>query len=100
MVDWPDDDYRIYAGNLGNEINDENLAQAFGKYPSFMKAKVVKDRKTGKSRGYGFISFANPDDYIRAMKEMNGNYLGKRPLKLSKSEWKERFGGDGDLNPN
>jgi hypothetical protein len=41
MVDWPDDDYRIFAGNLGNEVSDENLAMAFARYPSFLKAKVI-----------------------------------------------------------
>lgn len=40
MVDWPDDDYRIFVGNMGNEVKDEDLAMAFQRYPSFLKAKV------------------------------------------------------------
>ena len=97
MVDWPDDDHRIFVGNLGNEVNDEHLVAAFIKYPSFLKAKVasgdqvVRDKKSGKSKGFGFVSIGSPDDYIRAMKEMNGEYLGKWPLKLIKSDWKKRF---------
>ena len=42
MVDWPDDDHRIYVGNLGNEVKDQDLASAFAKYPSFLKAKVAR----------------------------------------------------------
>jgi RNA recognition motif-containing protein len=64
---------------------------AFNRYPSFIKAKVVRDGKSGKSKGYGFVSFGNPDDYVRAMKEMDGHYVGKRPLRLTKSDWKKRF---------
>lgn len=93
MVDWPDDDYRIFAGDLGNEVTDDHLARAFKKYPSFLRARVVRDNKTGKARGYGFVSIGNADDYIRAMKEMNGVYLGKRPLRLTKSNWKNRYNG-------
>eukprot|EP00349_Pseudokeronopsis_sp_Brazil_P003805 CAMPEP_0202962748 /NCGR_PEP_ID=MMETSP1396-20130829/6820_1 /ASSEMBLY_ACC=CAM_ASM_000872 /TAXON_ID= /ORGANISM="Pseudokeronopsis sp., Strain Brazil" /LENGTH=83 /DNA_ID=CAMNT_0049683503 /DNA_START=199 /DNA_END=450 /DNA_ORIENTATION=- len=67
---WPENDFRIFCGDLGNEVNDDVLANAFKKYPSFMKAKVIRDKRTLKSRGYGFVSLMNQDDYIRAMKEM------------------------------
>jgi len=40
MEDWPDNDYRIFCGNLGNEVTDEMLALSFRKYPSFNRAKV------------------------------------------------------------
>jgi len=40
MEDWPDNDYRIFVGNLGNEVTDEMLALAFRKYSSFSRAKV------------------------------------------------------------
>ena len=41
MNDWPDDDYRIFAGDLGNEVTDEHLASAFRKYGSFLRARVI-----------------------------------------------------------
>lgn len=91
MVDWPDDDFRIFVGDLGNEVNDEHLARAFSKYSTFLKARVVRDKRTNKTKGFGFVSMGSGDDYMRAMKEMNGVYLGKRPLKLMKSKWKNRF---------
>lgn len=91
MNEWPEDDYRIFAGDLGNEVSDEHLAGVFRKYSSFLRAKVIRDKRTGKTKGYGFVSFANPDDYVRGIKEMNGKYLGKRPLKLTKSKWKDRL---------
>lgn len=60
---------------MGNEVGDEALGRAFQKYPSFLKAKVVRDRRTGKSKGYGFVSFKNSDDFIKAMREMDGNFM-------------------------
>ena len=55
-----------------NEVNDDILARAFSRFPSFLKAKVIRDKRTGKTKGYGFVSFKDPSDYVRAMREMNG----------------------------
>ncbi|XP_022609381.1 RNA-binding protein 42 [Seriola dumerili] len=90
LLEWEADDFRIFCGDLGNEVNDDILARAFSRYPSFLKAKVVRDKRTGKTKGYGFVSFKDPNDYVRAMREMNGKYVGSRPIKLRKSMWKDR----------
>lgn len=90
LLEWDTDDFRIFCGDLGNEVNDDILARAFSRYPSFLKAKVVRDKRTGKTKGYGFVSFKDPNDYVRAMREMNGKYVGSRPIKLRKSMWKDR----------
>ncbi|VDN14587.1 unnamed protein product [Dibothriocephalus latus] len=84
------DDFRLFCGDLGNEVSDDTLTRAFSRYPSFQKAKVVVDKRSGKSRGYGFVSFSDPSDFTRAMREMNGKYIGNRPIKLKKSDWKNR----------
>lgn len=113
------DDFRIFVGDLGNEVSEEGLARAFQKYPSFLRAKVIKDSRSGKSKGYGFVSLKEGTDFIKAMKEMNGEagggatllaaqparpdspplpavarpagrYIGNRPIKLRRSTWKDR----------
>lgn len=71
LSDWSDDDFRIFCGDLGNDVNDELLTRTFNKYPSFQKAKVIRDKRTGKSKGYGFVSFKEPQDFIKAM-QMDG----------------------------
>jgi RNA recognition motif-containing protein len=54
-------------------VSDETLAGAFSKgHPSFVKAKVVRDKFTTKSKGYGFVSYGDPEDFMKAWKEMNG----------------------------
>ncbi|GFZ05958.1 RNA-binding (RRM/RBD/RNP motifs) family protein [Actinidia rufa] len=79
-----------FVVDLGNEVNDDVLSKAFARFPSFNMAKVVRDKRTGKTKGYGFVSFSNPLDLAAALKEMNGKYVGNRPIKLRKSNWKER----------
>ncbi|XP_077247722.1 uncharacterized protein LOC143887525 [Tasmannia lanceolata] len=90
LAEWPENDYRLFCGDLGNEVNDEVLSKAFTRFPSFNMGRVVRDKRTGKTRGYGFVSFANPSDLAAALKEMNGKYVGNRPIKLRKSTWRER----------
>jgi len=69
------DDFRLFCGDLGNEVTDDTLARAFNKYPSFQKARVVRDKRTNKTKGFGFVSFKDPNDFTRAMREMNGKHL-------------------------
>ncbi|XP_006819835.1 RNA-binding protein 42-like [Saccoglossus kowalevskii] len=90
LVDWDPNDFRIFCGDLGNEVTDELLTRVFGKYPSFLKAKVVRDKRTNKTKGFGFVSFRDPNDFVAAMREMNGKYVGNRPIKLRKSSWRDR----------
>ncbi|KAE9451232.1 hypothetical protein C3L33_16869, partial [Rhododendron williamsianum] len=74
LAEWPENDYRLFCGDLGNEVNDDVLSKAFTRFPSFNMAKVVRDKRTGKTKGYGFVSFSNPLDLAAALKEMNGTY--------------------------
>lgn len=90
LAEWPENDHRIFVGDLGNEVTDELLARSFNRYPSFAKAKIVRDPRTKKSKGFGFVSFLDVVDFAKAMREMNGKYIGNRPCKLSKSTWDER----------
>lgn len=90
LEEWPENDFRLFCGDLGNEVSDELLAHSFAKYASFQRARVVRDKLTHKSRGYGFVSFTDPFDCAKALREMNGKYIGNRPVKLSKSKWQDR----------
>ena len=57
LNEWPENDYRIFVGDIGKEINSEMLTKAFQHYKSFAKAKVIKQKIETKGRGYGFVSF-------------------------------------------
>jgi len=90
LLHWDPNDFRIFCGDLGNDVTDEVLTRTFGRYPSFVQAKVVRDKRSNKTKGYGFISFKDPTDFTKAMREMDGKYVGSRPIKLRKSNWKDR----------
>ncbi|KAJ2453462.1 hypothetical protein EV183_002215 [Coemansia sp. RSA 2336] len=90
LDEWPADDYRMYASNLGPDVTSEVLRQHFGKFQSLQRTHVVCEKSTGKSRGYGFLSFGDPDDFLAAWREFNNKYVGSRPIKLGKSNWKDR----------
>lgn len=86
LADWPDDDFRIFVGNIGNDVTDDLLTKSFQHYSTFNRARVVRDKRSEKSRGYGFVSFSDSKEYVRAMSEMQGKYCGNRPMKLSKAQ--------------
>lgn len=68
-------DFRLFCGDLGNDVTDELLTRIFSRYPSFVKARVVRDKRTNKTKGFGFLSFKDPQDFIKASKEMNGELI-------------------------
>ena len=85
------DDFRIFVGDIGNDCSEDLLKQAFSAYSSLQKVRVIKKRSSNKSRSYAFLSFSDPHEFLRALKEMNGKYVGSRPIRLSRSKWKDRL---------
>ncbi|KAI5284133.1 hypothetical protein KEM52_003062, partial [Ascosphaera acerosa] len=85
LLEWDPAHFRLFVGNLAGEVTDETLLKAFGKYASVSKARVIRDKRTEKSRGYGFVSFADGDDYFRAARDMQGKYIGSHPVLLKKA---------------
>lgn len=90
LDDWPDDDFRIFVGNLGPEITDQQLYEHFQKYPSLQLAKVVRDNKTQASKGFGFVSLGDALECAKALREQDQTWLGSRPIRLKRSTWKDR----------
>lgn len=90
LQEWPENDHRIFVGDLAPDATDAELVEAFRKYPSFNMARVIMDKKAGACRGFGFVSFARGEDMVAALREMNGKYIGTRPVKLKKSNWQKR----------
>lgn len=86
----PEHNFCIFVGDLGNECTDEMLTSAFAKWPSFVRARVIKDALTQKNKGYGFVAFSAAGDFVAAMREMNGKYVGNRPVKLRKATFEKR----------
>ncbi len=91
LDEWPENDFRLWVGNLALELTSEELGKAFMKYPSFAMARVIPNHmEPGKSRGYGFVSFLDPMDMARAMDEMNRKYVGTQKCIIKKADASRR----------
>lgn len=69
---YVDSPHKIYAGNLGWNLTSQGLKDAFADQPGVLGAKVIYERNTGRSRGFGFISFESADNVQSALSAMNG----------------------------
>ncbi|GMH30252.1 hypothetical protein Nepgr_032095 [Nepenthes gracilis] len=94
----PDDspDYTIFVGDLAADVTDYLLQETFRvHYPSVKGAKIVIDRLTGRSKGYGFVRFADESEQLRAMTDMNGVFCSTRPMRVGAAANKKNVGGTG-----
>lgn len=85
LLEWDPAHFRLFVGNLAGEVTDESLVKAFSQYPSVQKGRVIREKRTQKSKGYGFISFSDGDDYFKAAREMQNKYIGSHPIQLRRA---------------
>lgn len=81
-----DSAYKIYCGNLGWGVNSQGLREAFAEQPGILSAKVVYEKDSGRSRGFGFVSFTTAESAAAALDIMNGVEVQGRPLRLNIAE--------------
>jgi len=90
---------KLYVGNLPYTVRDEDLQQAFSAYGSVNSAKVMMERDTGRSKGFGFVEMGNDAEAQAAVAGMNGQSLGGRSLVVNEARPMEarppRSGGGG-----
>ncbi|KAK1391836.1 polyadenylate-binding protein RBP45-like [Heracleum sosnowskyi] len=87
-------DYTIFVGDLAADVTDYLLQETFKPhYLSVKGAKVVTDRTTGRSKGYGFVRFGDETEQMRAMSEMNGALCSTRPMRIGPAATKKPIGG-------
>ena len=76
----------MFVGNLPWSANDMSLQELFGEYGSVTEARVVKDRETGRSRGFGFVSMSSTEEMNAAIQALNGYDLDGRPIRVNQAE--------------
>ncbi|CAI7657930.1 unnamed protein product [Penicillium glandicola] len=94
LLEWDQAHFRLFVGNLAGEVTDDSLLKAFSRYASVQKARVVREKRTQKSKGYGFVSFSGSDDYFKAGREMQGKYIGSHPILLRRAVTEVRPASD------
>jgi len=91
-------DMDIYVGNLPWSCNDDDLRELFQPFGEVESARVVLDRETGRSRGFGFVQMPKAEEAAQAIQGLNGQDMNGRPLRVNESQPKpreERGGGGG-----
>jgi hypothetical protein len=94
---------KLYVGNLPYSVRDEDLQQSFGQFGSVTSAKVMMERDTGRSKGFGFVEMGNDAEAQAAIAGMNGQPLGGRSVVVNEARPMEArpprsgggFGGGG-----
>ncbi|XWS18793.1 hypothetical protein CRYUN_Cryun32bG0075400 [Craigia yunnanensis] len=85
--------FNIFVGDLSPEVTDAMLFACFSVYQSCSDARVMWDQKTGRSRGFGFVSFRNQQDAQSAINDLSGKWLGSRQIRCN---WATKGGGSND----
>ncbi|KAH6793287.1 oligouridylate binding protein 1B [Perilla frutescens var. hirtella] len=75
--------YNVFVGDLSPEVTDAMLFACFSVYPNCSDARVMWDQKTGRSRGFGFVSFRNQQDAQNAINDLTGKWLGSRQIRCN-----------------
>ena len=86
---------KLFVGGISWNTSDQGLAQAFEPFGDVIEAKIITDRDTGRSRGFGFVSMGSADEARDAISQMDGASLDGRSLRVSEAQDKRRGGGGG-----
>src|SRR3954451_15917331 len=88
---------KLYVGNLSYNVRDDDLQQAFAQYGTVSSAKVMMDRDTGRSKGFGFVEMGSDPEAQAAINGMNGQALDGRAIVVNEARPREeRPGGYGN----
>jgi len=86
---------KLYVGNLSFRTTSDDLKDAFSQAGTVESASVIEDRETGRSRGFGFVEMATPEEAAAAIEQFNGKELGGRNLTVNEAKPKADRGGGG-----
>lgn len=91
---------KLYVGNLGYGISDDDLEKIFAAHGSVRSAQVIKDRDTGQSKGFGFVEMSSDEEAQAAISALNGKEIDGRAVVVNEARPKEsggRRGGKGNF---
>jgi cold-inducible RNA-binding protein len=86
---------KLFIGGLSWNTTDEGLRDAFSRFGEVIEAKVVSDRETGRSRGFGFVTLASATAAQTAIRETDGSMLDGRSIRVNEAQDRQGGGGGG-----
>ena len=81
---------KLYVGNISWGMEESNLSEAFGNFGEVKSVKIIKDRDTGRSKGFGFVEMATSDEAETVISNFDGKEMDGRPLKVNIAQDKPR----------
>lgn len=81
-----DETVKIYVGNLSFRATDDDLRAAFEPYGEVVSARVIKDKETGRSRGFGFVEMPNQDEGNAAIDKLNNTDIVDRAVRVNEAQ--------------
>ncbi|XP_010254826.1 PREDICTED: glycine-rich RNA-binding protein GRP1A-like [Nelumbo nucifera] len=88
-------EYRCFVGGLAWSTDDQSLERAFSAYGEIQESKIISDRETGRSRGFGFVTFRDEQSMRDAIEGMNGQNLDGRNITVNQAQSRSSGGGGG-----
>ncbi|KAL8540231.1 hypothetical protein ACS0TY_001711 [Phlomoides rotata] len=95
MASAEDVEYRCFVGGLAWSTTDQSLEQAFSQFGEVIESKIINDRETGRSRGFGFVTFKDEQSMRDAIEGMNGQDLDGRSITVNEAQSRGSGGGGG-----
>ncbi|MCH5377471.1 MAG: RNA-binding protein [Planctomycetes bacterium] len=86
---------KLYVGNLSYSVSSSDLEEMFSSYGTVQSAQVISDRESGRSKGFGFVEMGSDDEAQAAIRALNGQEHGGRPLTVNEARPREDRGGGG-----
>lgn len=86
MFHGVDDTVKIYVGNLSFRATDDDLRAAFEPYGEVVSARVIKDKETGRSRGFGFVEMPSQDEGNSAIEKVNNTEIVDRAVRVNEAQ--------------
>ena len=84
---------KLFIGGLSWDTNEDGLRDAFSRFGEIEEVRVITDRDTGRSRGFGFMTFSQDEDAKNAIAEMNGTELDGRSIRVDEAQERSPRGG-------
>ncbi len=86
---------KLYVGNISFQTKEENLEELFGEFGKVNSVKIITDRETGRSRGFGFVEMETSEEAEEVISNLNGKEVDGRTLKINVAQDKNAGGGGG-----
>jgi cold-inducible RNA-binding protein len=91
---------KVYVGNLSYDTTEDELRNLFAQAGTVTAVDLIKDRDTGSSKGFAFVTMESMDDANKAIQQINGQSLGNRELRVSMARPREERSGGGGYDSN